>query len=73
MKNVKIDFRACRYWEQQGAVRVTPQTLAPALQMQLRDEREILTAAQSARAPAELRDWFWEAVRRGCTDPDARS
>lgn len=26
--------------------------------------------AQAADAPAPLRDWFWEAVRRGCTDPD---
>jgi hypothetical protein len=25
---------------------------------------------QSATAPPELRDWFWQAVRRGCTDPD---
>lgn len=24
--------------------------------------------AQAADAPAELRDWFWEAVRRGCSD-----
>lgn len=26
--------------------------------------------AQAADAPAALRDWFWEAVRRGCSDPD---
>jgi len=35
-------------------------------------EARIYAYAQRADAPAELRDWFWGAVRRGCTDPDAQ-